>query len=97
MEGSIVLVSLPMVWFGASQKHIKNINTNFYFSLEEGVCVTDYTSGQDPAYGFLKRETGVRKGHPIYFRIMCFDKYKEITLPARPDFEIFGYGNQVSR
>ena len=32
-------------------------------SIEETVCVTEYTSGKYPAYGFLKRVTGVRKGH----------------------------------
>ena len=63
MEGSILSIPWPLLWFGTSPKEIHKVDENPHFSVEKTVCTTVYFSGQYSANAFLKGGTDTCKGH----------------------------------
>ena len=63
MEGSVLPVLLPLLWFGTSPKDIHKVDENSHFSVEKTVCTTDYFFGRYSADGFLEGGTDTCKRH----------------------------------
>ena len=97
MEGSILLVPLPVLRFVTSPTDIYKVDENSHFSLEKTVCTTGYFSERFSADGFFKGGAGTCKTHSDIslseFRFS--DKSQKLSTETMSEYTTFGYGNQL--
>ena len=99
MEGSVLPVLLPLLWFGTSPKDIHKVDENSHFSVEKTVCTTDYFFGRYSANGFLEGGTDTCKRHSDISssESRFLDKSQKISTWTMSEYTIFWYESQLHR
>ena len=99
MEGSVLAVPLPLLWFGTSPKDMHEVDENSHFSVEKIVCTNDHFSGRYSADGCLEGRADICKGHSDISssESRFFNKSQKVSARAMSEYTIFRYGSQLNR